>query len=229
MLLTGDLGFTVVEPFAERFPDRFFNVGVAEQNMVGCRHGPRRSRASSPSSTRSRRSRRCGRTSSSATARFYSICPCGSSASAVGSSTGTNGVTHHALEDMAVMRVQPGLAVVAPADFEQARTALTDDQSGHGPVYFRLGKDEADTVPGLDGRFRLDGVEQHRRRPRRRHRHDRIHHASRPPRCRRLLEARGIGATPRRRGMRRARPPPTTSVTRAASCPARDHGRGALR
>ena len=35
VLLTGDLGFTVVEPFADRLPKRFFNVGVAEQNMVG--------------------------------------------------------------------------------------------------------------------------------------------------------------------------------------------------
>ena len=35
MLLTGDLGYTVLEPFEQQFPDRFFNVGVAEQNMVG--------------------------------------------------------------------------------------------------------------------------------------------------------------------------------------------------
>jgi transketolase len=39
LLLTGDLGFTVVEPFAERFPERFFNMGVAEQNMVGVATG----------------------------------------------------------------------------------------------------------------------------------------------------------------------------------------------
>ena len=39
VLLTGDLGFMVLEPFAERFPDRFFNVGVAEQNMVGMATG----------------------------------------------------------------------------------------------------------------------------------------------------------------------------------------------
>ena len=39
VLLTGDLGFSVLEPFAERFPDRFFNVGVAEQNMVGLASG----------------------------------------------------------------------------------------------------------------------------------------------------------------------------------------------
>src|SRR5881296_3546916 len=38
-LLTGDLGYMALEPFAERFPDRFFNVGVAEQNMVGIATG----------------------------------------------------------------------------------------------------------------------------------------------------------------------------------------------
>ena len=39
LLLTGDLGYTIIEPFAEKHPDRFFNVGVAEQNMVGLATG----------------------------------------------------------------------------------------------------------------------------------------------------------------------------------------------
>ena len=39
VLLTGDLGFAALEPFIERFPDRFFNAGVAEQNMVGVATG----------------------------------------------------------------------------------------------------------------------------------------------------------------------------------------------
>src|SRR5687767_8510413 len=39
LLLTGDLGYMALEPFADRFPDRFFNVGVAEQNMVGLSTG----------------------------------------------------------------------------------------------------------------------------------------------------------------------------------------------
>ena len=39
VLMTGDLGYTVVEPFAERFPTRFFNVGVAEQNLLGLATG----------------------------------------------------------------------------------------------------------------------------------------------------------------------------------------------
>ncbi len=39
LLMTGDLGYTVLEPFMEKFPDRFFNVGVAEQNLVGLATG----------------------------------------------------------------------------------------------------------------------------------------------------------------------------------------------
>ena len=39
LLLTGDIGYMALEPFAEKFPDRFFNVGVAEQNMVGLATG----------------------------------------------------------------------------------------------------------------------------------------------------------------------------------------------
>jgi transketolase len=39
LLLTADLGYTIVEPFADRFPDRFFNVDVAEQNMIGVATG----------------------------------------------------------------------------------------------------------------------------------------------------------------------------------------------
>ena len=74
---------------------------------------------------------------------------------------GMNGVTHYALEDIAVMRAQPGMTVLAPADFEQARTALRRDAAtSPGPIYFRLGKNETETVPGLDGRFGSARVEQ---------------------------------------------------------------------
>ena len=39
LFLTGDLGYTVIEPFSQKFPERFFNVGVAEQNLVGIATG----------------------------------------------------------------------------------------------------------------------------------------------------------------------------------------------
>ena len=89
VLLTGDLGFMVLEPFAERFPDRFFNVGVAEQNMVGLATGLAEA-GFVPFVVLDRDVRaRCARTSSSATARCCTSCRCASSASAAASTTAT--------------------------------------------------------------------------------------------------------------------------------------------
>jgi transketolase len=159
MLLTGDLGFTVVEPFAERFPDRFLNVGVAEQNMVGVATGlaeagfvPFVYSIATFATLRPYEFIRNGPVLHRLPVRVVGV--------GGGLDYGPNGVTHHALEDLAVMRVQPGLAVLAPADFEQARSALLATATLTDPVYFRLGKDEANTVPGLDGRFSLGRAEQ---------------------------------------------------------------------
>ena len=68
---------------------------------------------------------------------------------------GPNGFSHYALEDIALMRAQPGVTVVAPADHVQAGVALRASVGLSGPVYFRLGKDDKTTVPDLDGRFQL--------------------------------------------------------------------------
>ena len=159
VLLTGDLGFTVVEPFAERFPDRFFNVGVAEQNMIGVATGlaeagfvPFAYSIATFATLRSYEFIRNGPVLHHLPVRIVGV--------GGGLEYGMNGLTHYALEDIAVMRTQPGMTVLAPADFQQARTALAETKSVPGPIYFRLGKNETETVPGLDGRFRLDGVER---------------------------------------------------------------------
>jgi transketolase len=68
---------------------------------------------------------------------------------------GPAGPTHHGLEDIGVMRVQPGLTLLAPADHEQARSALLASWDLPGPVYYRLGKDDHATVPGLGGDFEI--------------------------------------------------------------------------
>lgn len=159
MLLTGDLGFTVVEPFAERFPDRFLNVGVGEQNMVGVATGlaeagfiPFVYSIATFATLRPYEFIRNGPVLHRLPVRIVGV--------GGGLDYGPNGVTHHALEDLAVMRVQPGLTVLAPADFGQARSALLATSDLAGPVYFRLGKDESNTVPGLDGRFALGRAEK---------------------------------------------------------------------
>jgi len=158
VLLTGDLGFTVLEPFAERFPDRFFNVGVAEQNMLGlatglatCGFTPFVYSIATFASMRPYEFFRNGAVLHRLPVRVVGV--------GGGVDYGTNGVTHHALEDIALMRVQPDLAVLAPADAEQTRAAMLASREITGPAYLRLGKGGA-VVPGLGGRFRLGRLEQ---------------------------------------------------------------------
>jgi transketolase len=158
VLLTADLGFTVIEPFAERFPDRFFNVGVAEQNMVGIATGlaeagyvPYVYSIATFAALRPYEFIRNGPVHQRLPVRVVGV--------GGGFDYGTNGPSHHALEDLALMRAQPGLAVIAPADFEQARSALLATHELPGPVYFRLGKDDSSRVDGLEGRFRLGRAE----------------------------------------------------------------------
>jgi transketolase len=78
---------------------------------------------------------------------------------------GTNGMSHYALEDVAVMRAQPSMTVVAPADHRQARAALLATAGLPGPIYFRLGKNDATVVPGLDGGFELGKIQRIREGP----------------------------------------------------------------
>src|SRR5207253_3051223 len=68
---------------------------------------------------------------------------------------GHAGPTHHAIDDVAIMRALPDIAVISPADHEQASAALAETWDFPGPVYYRLGKDDATTVPGLAGQFQL--------------------------------------------------------------------------
>ncbi len=158
VLLTGDLGFAVLEPFAERFPDRFWNAGVAEQNMIGMATGlaeagytPYVYSIATFASMRGYEFIRNGPILHELPVRIVGV--------GGGMDYGHNGVTHYALEDVGIMRVQPGIAVVAPADPLQTRAALPAVQALSGPAYLRLGK-ESEAVPGLDGRFTLGRAER---------------------------------------------------------------------
>ena len=68
---------------------------------------------------------------------------------------GTAGPTHYGIEDVGVMRLLQDMAVVAPADGDQAATAVGTLSEWPGPAYLRLGKNDRLHVPGLDGRFEL--------------------------------------------------------------------------
>src|SRR5262245_41675240 len=159
MLLTGDLGYMALEPFAERFPDRFLNVGVAEQNMVGVATGlaeagfvPFVYSIATFATLRPYEFIRNGPILHRLPVRIVGI--------GGGYDSGPQGATHHGLEDVGVLRVQPGMTVVAAADHRQLATALRATAGLPGPVYYRLGKDDTTTVPGLDGRFAVGRVER---------------------------------------------------------------------
>jgi len=158
MLLTGDLGYMALEPFSDRFPDRFVNAGVAEQNMVGVATGlaeagfiPFVYSIVTFASLRPYEFIRNGPVLHQLPVRVVGV--------GGGFEYGPQGTTHHGLEDLAVMRVQPGMTVIATADHRQHATALRATWDLPGPVYYRIGKDDTTEVPGLDGRFRLGRAE----------------------------------------------------------------------
>ncbi len=138
-LLTGDLGFSVLEPFAERFPERYVNVGVAEQNMLGVAAGLAHggnivfvySIANFPTL-------RCLEQIRNDVC--YHALPVRIVSVGGGLSYGAAGYTHHGVEDLAILRALPGLAVLAPGDPHET-VALTRALGAlPGPAYLRLGK-----------------------------------------------------------------------------------------
>ena len=138
-LIVGDLGFGVVEPFATRFPDRFLNAGVAEQNMTGIAAGMAA----------------CGKVvftysiANFPTLRCLEqirndICYPNANVNIVsvggGFAYGALGYSHHATEDLAIMRALPGMTVVAPGDPLETANATRAIAEESGPCYLRLGR-----------------------------------------------------------------------------------------
>lgn len=157
-LLTADLGWSVLERFAAAFPRRFLNVGVAEQNMLGIAAGlalegytPFVYSIATFASMRGYEQFRNGAVLHRLPVRVIGM--------GGGFSYGHAGPTHHALEDLAITRAQPGVTVVAPADGAQARQALRAVARVSGPVYFRVDKAESPDVAALGGRFAPDRPE----------------------------------------------------------------------
>jgi transketolase len=145
VLITGDLGFGVIEPFVEAVPTQFINAGVAEQNMTGLAAGIALSG---------------GKVFTYSIANFPTL-RCleqirndvvyhGSDVVVVavggGLAYGALGMSHHATEDLAIMRAIPGLAVAAPGDPAETSAVLADLIEFGGPAYLRLGKAGERTV-----------------------------------------------------------------------------------
>ena len=138
-VITNDLGYSVLEPFIEKYPDKYLNVGIAEQNMIGIA---------------------AGLALSGFTPVIFSIIPfaimrcfeqvrddiCYHNLNikivGVGSGLayGSLGPTHHSIEDIALTRVLPNMSVICPGDPVEASLATKAMLSYKGPVYMRIHK-----------------------------------------------------------------------------------------
>ncbi|WKZ67037.1 MAG: transketolase C-terminal domain-containing protein [Flavobacteriales bacterium] len=134
--LTGSLK---MDAFQKAFPDRFFQVGIAEANMMGIAAGL----------TVGGKIPYTGTFANFSTGRVYdqvrqSIAYAGKNvklcASHAGLTLGEDGATHQILEDIGLMRMLPGMAVVVPADYNQTRQATIAIADHEGPVYLRFGR-----------------------------------------------------------------------------------------
>lgn len=138
-LITGDLGFTVFEPFIKRFPKQFLNAGVAEQNMTGVAAGMALSGkivftysiANFPT-LRCLEQIRNDVCYHKANVKVVSV--------GAGLAYGALGSSHQALEDLAILRALPEMTVVAPGDPFEVAAATRAIVRHEGPCYLRLGK-----------------------------------------------------------------------------------------
>ncbi len=154
VVLDADLsGSTRTSIFAKAFPERFFNFGVAEQNMMATSVGLGA----------------CGKTVFAST---FAIFATGRAwdqvrngiaynnfnikivATHAGISVGPDGASHQAVEDIALMRVIPNIKIIVPCDGPQTREAIIAAARTPGPFYVRLGRPKVPTVENK-GEFRL--------------------------------------------------------------------------
>lgn len=138
-LLVGDLGYHVVEPFAELFPDRFLNVGIAEQNMAGVAAGLAMtgynvyiySIGNFPT-LRCLEQIRNDIAYHKANVKIVSV--------GAGYAYGALGATHQATEDIGAIRTIPNIIVATPGDPVEAKAIASISANYNGPMYIRLGK-----------------------------------------------------------------------------------------
>ncbi|MGH7957642.1 MAG: transketolase family protein, partial [Opitutaceae bacterium] len=138
--------------FEKRFPDRFFNCGTAEQNALSVAAGLALE----------------GFVPFATTFGVFATCRAGDqlrasicypktnvkvAATHCGISTGGDGASHQACEDIAITRAMPNLTVLVPGDYEEARRATFAAAKHYGPVYLRLGRDAYPVVPEIHGDF----------------------------------------------------------------------------
>lgn len=147
-------GSTRTGKFAKAFPERFFNMGAAEQGMVAAAAGAATTGVVPFVST----------FAMFATGRAYEFVRQAVGvghqnvkivATHAGLTVGEDGGTHQCLEDLALMRMIPGMTILSPADAIETKQAIRFAYAHQGPVYVRLTRDKFPRIHGSDYRFEL--------------------------------------------------------------------------
>ncbi|KYO65269.1 transketolase family protein [Thermovenabulum gondwanense] len=155
VVLDADLSkSTKTSVFAKKFPERFFNIGIAEQNLMGIAAGLAT----------------CGKIPFASTFAVFatgrafeqirnSICypklNVKIAASHAGLTVGEDGATHQSIEDIALMRTLPNMVVINPADAVETKKAIYAAAMYNGPVYIRLGRHPVDVIFDESYEFQL--------------------------------------------------------------------------
>jgi len=153
--LTADLGGSLkLNAFIKEFPDRFVQCGIAEANMIGVAAGltiggkiPYTTTFANFSTSRVYDQ---VRQSVAYSGKNVKIC-----ASHAGLTLGEDGATHQVLEDIGMMKMLPGMAVVVPCDFNQTKAATIAIADYEGPVYLRFGRPKWPNFTAEDQKFEL--------------------------------------------------------------------------
>ena len=156
--LTADLtGSVKMDAFAKEFPERFFQCGIAEANMVGAAAGM--AVAGKIPFVGSFAEFVSGRVYDQVRQELgYGHTNVKIASSHAGITLGEDGATHQTMEDIALMRAVPGMTVIVPCDFNQTKAATIAAARMYGPVYLRFGRPSWPNFTDADKPFEIGKV-----------------------------------------------------------------------
>jgi transketolase len=153
VVLVGDLTeSTMVSFFAEEFPERFFEIGIAEQNMA-CIAAGMAAMGKIPYFATYGAFASCRSADQIRVSIAYSNLPVKIGGAHGGISVGPDGATHQAMEEFAIIRAIPNMNLVVPCDYWEARKATRAAAAVPGPVYIRFGREDVPVVTDEDTPF----------------------------------------------------------------------------
>ena len=155
VVLDADLSkSTKTNDFCKAFPSRFFNMGIAEQNLIGAACGFATAGkipfASSFAMFATGRAFEVIRNSVAYPKLNVKIC-----ATHAGLTVGEDGASHESIEDMAIMRAIPNMTVLVPADGVEAEQMILEAAKFNGPMYVRLGRSAVPTIFDENYKFQI--------------------------------------------------------------------------